>query len=174
MKSIDTGPSGGVVKLHSAIHGDGAYETFKRLASEFYTNHTYKFVALTLDGEPRPDIVTFTAEFWRVLDGAGAPSPNDPLTSSALEAVRAERQRQDVLWGDQSGNSLFEWMSILGEEYGELCEAVNETCFKNSAHPDRGGVENIAKEATQVAAVALEIIEAAYRRKPEEGTSVGS
>lgn len=97
-----------------------------------------------------------------------APPPNDPLTSSALEAVRAERKRQDALWGDQSGNSLFEWMSILGEEYGELCEAVNETCFKNSAHPDRGGVENIAKEATQVAAVALEIIEAAYRRKPEE------
>lgn len=93
--------------------------------------------------------------------------PNDPLTSSALEAVRAERKRQDALWGDQSGNSLFEWMSILGEEYGELCEAVNETCFKNSAHPDRGGVENIAKEATQVAAVALEIIEAACRHKPE-------
>ena len=48
-----------------------------------------------------------------------APPPNDPLTSSALEAVRAERKRQDALWGDQSGNSLFEWMSILGEEYGE-------------------------------------------------------
>lgn len=96
------------------------------------------------------------------------PPPNDPLTSSALEAVRAERQRQDALWGDQSGNSLFEWMSILGEEYGELCEAVNETCCKNPAHPDRGGYENIIKEATQVAAVALEIIEAAYRRKPEE------
>lgn len=107
----------------------------------------------------------------RVYEGTvtGKTPPNDPLTLSALEAVQAERQRQDILFGDQSGNSMFEWISILGEEYGELCEAVNETCFKAPHHPDRGGVENIAKEATQVAAVALEIIEAAYRRKPEEG-----
>ena len=168
MRPIDAGPSEGKVKLRSAFHGEGAYEAFKRIASEFYTNHTYKFVALTLDEEPRPDIVTFTAEFWSVPSEAAAPPPNDPLTLSALEAVRAERQRQDALWGDQSGNSLFEWMSILGEEYGELCEAVNETCCKNPAHPDRGGYENIIKEAAQVAAVALEIIEAAYRRKPED------
>lgn len=96
------------------------------------------------------------------------PPPNDLLTSNALEAVRTERQRQYVLWGDQSGNSMFEWVSILGEEYGELCEAVNETSFSNAAHPDRGGYENIIKEATQVAAVAVAIIETAYRRKPEE------
>lgn len=100
--------------------------------------------------------------------------PNGPLTIRALEAVREERQRQDLLWGDQSGNSLFEWLSILGEEYGELCETVNETCFKNPHHPERGGAEHIAKEAAQVAAVAVQIIEEAYRRKPEEGTSVGS
>ena len=67
MRLIDAEPSEGGVKLHSAIHGDGTYETFKRIASEFYTNHTYKFVALTLDGEPRPDIVTFTSEFWLSL-----------------------------------------------------------------------------------------------------------
>lgn len=94
--------------------------------------------------------------------------PNAP-TLLALAAVRAERQRQNALWGDQSGRSPFEWASILGEEYGELCEAVNETCCKNPAHPDRGGYENIIKEATQVAAVAVQIIEAACRRRPEAG-----
>ena len=98
-----------------------------------------------------------------------APPPNVSLTQRALDAVRAERERQNTLWGDQSGNSLFEWVSILGEEYGELCEAVNETSFNNAAHPDRGGFENIIKEATQVAAVAVQIIEEAYRRRPEEG-----
>lgn len=78
---------------------------------------------------------------------------------NALDMVRAERCRQDSLWGDQSGNHPFEWISILGEEYGELCEAVNETFFSNAAHPDRGGFEEIVKEAAQVAAVAVAIIE---------------
>ena len=82
----------------------------------------------------------------------------------ALDMVKAERQRQESLWGDQSGNHPFEWMSILGEEYGELCEAVNETFFKNATHPDRGGFEKIIKEATQVAAVAVAIIESAQRQ----------
>lgn len=85
-------------------------------------------------------------------------------TEDALDMVRTERHRQDGLWGDQSGNHPFEWMSILGEEYGELCESVNETFFKNAAHPDRGGFEKIVKEATQVAAVAVAIIEAVQRK----------
>ncbi len=84
----------------------------------------------------------------------------------ALDLVRTERRRQDSLWGDQSGNTLFEWVSILGEEYGELCEAVNETCFKNAAHKDRGGLERIAQEAVHVAAVAVAILETVHRRKP--------
>ena len=87
----------------------------------------------------------------------------------ALAAVTEERQRQDALFGDQSEISLFEWVSILGEECGELCEAINETCFKSPHHPERGGTESIIKEAAQVAAVALQIIEAAYRRKTEGG-----
>lgn len=78
---------------------------------------------------------------------------------SALAFVRTERQRQNALWGDQSGNHPFEWLSILGEEYGELCEAVNETYFQKSTHPERGGYEKIIQEATQVAAVAVAFIE---------------
>ena len=99
------------------------------------------------------------------------PPPNDPPTRRALDMVGAEMERQYTLWGNQNGRSLFEWMSILGEEYGELCEAVNETLFESASHPDRGGLENVVKAATQVAAVAVQIIEAAYRRKPEEGAS---
>lgn len=73
--------------------------------------------------------------------------------------MSAERDRQLEKWGDQSGISLYEYMSILGEEYGELCQAVNETCFMNSKHPEKGGRENIIKEASQVAAVAIALIE---------------
>lgn len=82
-----------------------------------------------------------------------------PLTL-AIQSVQAERKRQDEKWGDQSGNHPFEWMSILGEEYGELCEAVNETFFKNGDKPERGGIDKMRKEAVQVAAVAVALIEA--------------
>ena len=86
----------------------------------------------------------------------------------AIEMVTAERQRQIELWGDQSGNHPFEWMSILGEEYGELCEEVNETCFHNGTHPERGGKDRIIKEATQVAAVAVAVIESVLREGNRE------
>lgn len=82
---------------------------------------------------------------------------------AALNAIRKERERQLQLWGAQDDVSTFGYISILGEEYGELCEAINETHFFNAYHPDRGGYANIIKEATQVAAVAVAISER-YRR----------
>ena len=80
-------------------------------------------------------------------------------TEEALLLVRQERDRQNSLWGDQSSNHPFEWVSILGEEFGEFCEAVNETCFQNGKHPERGGCDRIIHEAVHVAAVATAIIE---------------
>lgn len=88
-------------------------------------------------------------------------------TALALNLIVKERARQNEKFGDQSGNHPFEWMSILGEEFGELCQAVNETHFKNGVHPDRGGDEKIIKEAVHVAAVAVAIIEASMD-KPYE------
>lgn len=85
--------------------------------------------------------------------------PNKVM-NKAIESIIEERERQDAKWGDQSGNHPFEWTSILGEEFGELCEAVNETYFKNGDKPERGGLDKIRKEAVQVAAVAVAIIEA--------------
>lgn len=87
---------------------------------------------------------------------------------AAIEAVTEERKKQVEKWGADSDNHPFEWMSILGEEFGELCEAVNETCFKRGAHPERGGQDKIIKEASQVAAVAVAIIESAMRQKKTE------
>jgi hypothetical protein len=90
--------------------------------------------------------------------------------NKAIEMVIAERKRQDEKWGDQSGNHPFEWMSILGEEFGELCEAVNETHFQNGAHKERGGKVKIIKEAIQVAAVAVALVEGLL--KSREGAAI--
>lgn len=84
--------------------------------------------------------------------------PVPPHDGEAFEKVISERITQIAKWGDESRNHPFEWMSILGEEFGELCEAVNETCFRNGTHPERGGNENIIREAAQIAAVAITII----------------
>lgn len=86
-----------------------------------------------------------------------------PFDMKGIKLVVAERERQIDLWGDQSGNHPYQWMAILGEEYGELCEAVNETCFQNPKHPERGGKPNIVKEAVHVAAVAIAIAEAVLK-----------
>ena len=87
---------------------------------------------------------------------------NTPFMIAAIDKVITERRRQIEKWGEDTDNSPFEWMSILGEEFGELCEAINETFFRNPTHPERGGYEKIIKEASQVAAVALAIIESSF------------
>ena len=86
----------------------------------------------------------------------------------AVGMVLAERDRQDAKWGAGSRNHPFEWMSILGEEYGELCQAVNESCFINGDHPERGGTENVIKEAAQAAAVAVAFIEQCLAEEEEK------
>lgn len=82
-----------------------------------------------------------------------------PFLISAIDKTVTERRHQIEKWGADTDNSPFEWMSILGEEFGELCEAINETFFRNPTHPELGGYEKIIKEASQVAAVAVAIIE---------------
>lgn len=88
--------------------------------------------------------------------------------ADALEAVAYERAMQDAKWGFQD-HQLEKWISILGEEFGELCQAVNETVFDNGDNAKRckGGYANVVLEATQVAAVAVEIIEYMFRHKED-------
>ena len=40
-----------------------------------------------------------------------------------MHQVVMERQRQNVKWGAQH-HSIPEWLMILGEEYGEACQAA--------------------------------------------------
>lgn len=42
-----------------------------------------------------------------------------------IDAVRAERERQDEIWGEQN-HDAFRWLSILTEEVGEVAQAAND------------------------------------------------
>lgn len=70
------------------------------------------------------------------------------------ELVGKERDRQDEKWGEQDHHPAL-WATILGEEFGEYCEAVNETAFDNGVHKEKGGYENMMRELVHVAAVAF-------------------
>lgn len=82
-----------------------------------------------------------------------------------LDALVLERQRQLNKWGVQNHEPQY-WVGILGEEYGEYCQAVNETVFNNG--PDaqaKGGYDNMMAELTQVAAVAISAMDSLMRVK---------
>lgn len=78
---------------------------------------------------------------------------------TALAMVQKERDRQDNKWGEQNHPPEI-WVGILGEEYGEYCQVVNETVLYNGAKErKKGGTENMITELTHVAAVAVVAIE---------------
>ena len=75
-----------------------------------------------------------------------------------IDLILAERRRQEEKFGEQN-HDLPVWMLILGEEYGELQEAILESGPWKGIHPELGGYDNVLKEATHVAAVAVQILE---------------
>jgi NTP pyrophosphatase (non-canonical NTP hydrolase) len=79
-----------------------------------------------------------------------------------IHNVIKERERQEGKWGEQNHSPEL-WVGILGEEYGEFCQAVNETVFFNGT--DKGGYENMKTEAIHVAAVAIGFLECLERNR---------
>jgi len=78
----------------------------------------------------------------------------EPISWAAdLAAVDAELSRVLGKWGPQS-LTLFDWMSILGEEFGEVCKAVNVYEFGTRGEHT---MEDVYAEAIQVAAVAVHL-----------------
>ena len=83
----------------------------------------------------------------------------------ALDLIDEERDHQDIKWGEQN-HPPEKWVGILGEEFGEYCQAVNETVFNNGADQKlKGGFDNMMKELTHVAAVAVGAMESLMRKK---------
>ena len=77
-----------------------------------------------------------------------------------LEAVLAERERQDVLWGDQTQHSDAWWNVIAAEENGEVARAIWE---KDDT--------NMYEEIVQACAVYFAWAEAIHRRNKNETDS---
>lgn len=81
-------------------------------------------------------------------------------TRRACLDVARERDAQRAKWGEQD-HDLPTFLTILGEEVGEACKAELHTRFGG---PEAG---KLREELIQVAAVAVQIVEAIDRRARE-------
>ena len=81
--------------------------------------------------------------------------------TKVLGEVTRERLAQEEKWGQQN-HADFKWMAILGEEYGEACEAALKSSIETASASYR---IQLRTELLQVAAVAIAHIEAIDRRK---------
>lgn len=81
----------------------------------------------------------------------------------ALDLVAQERVRQHAMYGQQDLLPIY-WMGLIGEEYGEYCQAVNETAHDNGpAKRALGGTQNMMRELTHIAATAIQAMECLIR-----------
>jgi len=78
--------------------------------------------------------------------------PRGVTEPHALFDVLMERRRQDATWGEQNHVPL-EWLSVLGEEVGEACQAANKAYWGDESQ------QRYREEMVHVAAVALAAIE---------------
>lgn len=77
-----------------------------------------------------------------------------------IAKVLDERKRQDEKWGVQDHTAPV-WGMIIGEEYGEMCKAINEFGF----YPTRKTEDEIYKEAIQTMASCMAMLECIERRR---------
>jgi hypothetical protein len=71
------------------------------------------------------------------LDG-GITKYDRMATGMVLGEIAGERENQEVKWGQQH-HGLGDWMTILGEEYGEACQAaLDEVIFPKDQVPSPG------------------------------------
>lgn len=82
----------------------------------------------------------------------------DP-TQDVLDEVQLERESQDAKWGQQEHDDPL-WATILGEEYGEACQAALKRMFgKQTGQNLERQTHHLREELIQVAAVAVAWVE---------------
>lgn len=86
--------------------------------------------------------------------------------SAGLMAVVDEMYRQDAKWGADRDQHDFTWSTILGEEFGEVCQAALHDAFGG----DHAGT--LRSELVQVAAVAIQWIEQLDRLDKKDSEDV--
>lgn len=75
-----------------------------------------------------------------------------------IKKVIDERKRQDKKWGEQNHSPLL-WLSIIGEEFGEMCKEANEYGFSS----DLKRIQDLQTEAIQCAACCVAMVESLDR-----------
>ena len=75
-----------------------------------------------------------------------------------IDKVIAERNRQDEKWGEQN-HFPERWATIIGEEYGEMCKAINEFGFDHTPETE----QEIFNEAIQTIASCMAMLECMER-----------
>lgn len=83
----------------------------------------------------------------------------DKLMDVLIE-VSEERHRQDEKWGEQNHDPMI-WLSILGEEFGEVCKGAQEAHFEG--YTSYNDWRNYREELIQTAAVAVAMVESLDR-----------
>lgn len=84
----------------------------------------------------------------------------DIPNNQVLVHISDERIRQNEKWGIQ--NHTYEWTSILGEEYGEVCEAMNRVLFGDNKEK---AISDLRMELIQCAAVCAAWVECLDRNQ---------
>lgn len=78
-----------------------------------------------------------------------------------LNEIKAERAEQIEKWGEGQNLTPIEYLSILGEEYGEVCRAVHDAYFA-AQYPQIGATPGdygqYRKELIQLATVCVAAI----------------
>lgn len=85
-----------------------------------------------------------------------------------INDVLSERKRQDEKWGEQN-HFPERWGNIIGEEYGEMCKAINEFSF----HPTLENEQDIYTEAIQTMASCMAMLECMERMREQSRSTSG-
>lgn len=115
-----------VMKGEGEFVGDGAYDTFKKLANVFYEETpgtlvhpvwmtaTAWFAALELRQEPRRDYVAYSFEFWEVVGGAQDDLEERKLSAGTATPSENSGTGQQVWHTVVKGDTLW----ALSKRYG--------------------------------------------------------
>ncbi|MBD5549493.1 MAG: hypothetical protein HDQ97_19295 [Lachnospiraceae bacterium] len=82
------------------------------------------------------------------------------MQKKIINMVLEERKRQDTKWGEQNHTAPV-WGMIIGEEYGEMCKAINEFGF----NPTPDTEEQIYTEAIHTMASCMAMLECIERNR---------
>lgn len=97
---------------------------------------------------------------WKI-NGDFTPEEANALQADAdvIEEVMYERLKQYNKWSDQSDRRQHEFVAIAGEEFGEVCQDINDLAYLElSDEQYHKHLLNLRNEWLQLAAVAVQAV----------------